>query len=159
MLGPFRVAVGGKTTGFDATTTPRQSKTAMEAVFHHERSKAFFEELIHSYNVGAILDCSASSGTLAFVATLRRIPYFGVCLTADHEGHLKNKLCHMLLEEFLKSNGELYDSKLATCVGPSNGGRENQQAGTRNSGNENQQPGTSGQGGGPGMTEMEAGWL
>ncbi|CAE6969779.1 unnamed protein product [Symbiodinium sp. CCMP2592] len=152
MLGPFRVAVGGKTTGFDATTTPRQSKTAMEAVFHHERSKPFFEELIHSYNVGAILDCSASSGTLAFVATCRRIPYFGVCLTADHESLLKNRLCAMLMEEFLKANGDLYDGKLAACVGPSTGGNGNQQAGTSNTGgNGNQQPGTSG------MDEMQAG--
>ena len=115
MLGPFRVAVGGKTPGYDASQKS-QSKLALEPCFYHERSKEFYQELLHSYNVGTILDSAPSAGTLAFLAALNRIPYFGVTLTEEHQTRLKERLCHMLLEEFMKENSTVYDAKFAAAI-------------------------------------------
>ena len=120
MFGPFRVAVGGKTPGYDASQSPAKSKLAMETCFYHERSLSLWEEVIHGYNVGAILDCSVSSGTLAFLAAVQRIPYFGVALTKEHVDRVKDRVTQMIMEEFMKGNSPVYNAKFANVISSAN---------------------------------------
>ena len=164
MLGPFRVAVGGKTPGYDASHKS-QSRLALEPCFYHERSKEFYQEVLHSYNVGTILDSAPSAGTLPFLAALNRIPYFGVTLTEEHQTRLKERLCHMLLEEFMKENSPVYDAKFAAAIsnagagaatGAAAGAAAGQNAGTA-AGSAQQASGQQPAEQDDGLAEMEAG--
>ena len=65
-------------------TKPRNDGT-VEAVLVQGMSVEFFEELIHDYSLGAVIDIGVSDGALAFACFHKKIPYTGFCLTEEHK--------------------------------------------------------------------------
>jgi len=57
--------------------TPPQLRTddTEELAFYHALPSKFWEEVVHGYQLGAILDVAAGDGSLALTAVRHRLPY------------------------------------------------------------------------------------
>ena len=60
-----------------ATEDPPQLRTddTEELVFYHALPSKLWEEVVHSYQLGTILDVAAGDGSLALTAVRLRLPY------------------------------------------------------------------------------------
>ena len=60
-----------------ATEDPPQLRTddTEELAFYHALPSKFWEEVVHGYQLGAILDVAAGDGSLALAAVRHRLPY------------------------------------------------------------------------------------
>ena len=76
-------------------------------------------ELIHSYNLAAVIDFGAADGVLAMTcARDARIPYLGFCLTPTHKSMLHTKLIQDAMKDSCKETDKRYDAKLAKLMAP-----------------------------------------
>ena len=84
-----------------------------EPVFFHERPINFNDEIVHSYNLGGVIDLTPGSGSLAY-ACLKKSPplsYVGVTLSDEHTKQLTERL------ESLVFKG-MHDSKCTDLFEP-----------------------------------------
>ena len=122
LMGPFRVAVGGKTEGEEiGRGTKRKGPDTIEPVFWHSRPKIFFQEVIHRFKPKAIIDCGMSDGILALECTKMRIPYIGFGLTEIHVELLKAHMVQELMKSFHTEGEKEYDPELALLFKPEKG--------------------------------------
>ncbi len=112
--GARRQAVGGKTQGEEegpGRGAKRKTAETVEPVFWHARPQKFWEELINSYKIAAVIDFSASDGVLALVSAKARIPYLGICLTKANQVRVRTQL----IMQVMKAWGQ----KAIQCMTPS----------------------------------------
>ena len=122
LMGPFRVAVGGKTEGEEiGRGTKRKGPDTIEPVFWPSRPKNFFQEVIHRFKPKAIIDCGMSDGILALECTKMRIPYIGFGLTEIHVELLKAHMVQELMKSFHTEGEKEYDPELALLFKPEKG--------------------------------------
>lgn len=96
----YRVEVGGKTKGAgenELQKGKRKAAVEKEPAFWHARPEKLYRELIHSYQLKAVIDLSPGDGCLARVCTSLRIPYAGFTLSDVHTDLLKNYMMQELL--------------------------------------------------------------
>ena len=103
LMGKYRVAVGGRTEGEEGPGRGQTRKTpdTVEPVFWHGRPATLYQELLHSYRLGRVVDLTAGDGELALQCAKRRVPYVGFTLTSDHSAHLNSHLVQKLMESKL----------------------------------------------------------
>jgi hypothetical protein len=114
LMGPYRVAVGGKTDGEEiGRGAKRKGVDAVEPTFWHSRPRKFYQELIHRFRPKAILDLTMGDGVLALESAKARIPYLGFGLTTTHVEMLKARLVQEMLKAFYTEGEKEYDPELA----------------------------------------------
>ena len=116
LLGPYRVEVGGKTKGageMELQRAKRKGATDMEPAFWHGRPPTLYHELIHSYQLKAIVDLSPGDGTLAVLCCKLRVPYLGFTLTDVHTELVKHYCLQQLLVAACTEGDKLYEPDLA----------------------------------------------
>ena len=120
MFGTFRIAVGGQTPGEDGPGRGQKRKQAdtVEPVFWHSRPAKLYEEMLHSYCLCAVIDCTLGDGELALVCARSRTPYFGVGLTTAHVAAVRDRLIDAVMHGMLEESDPLYDPKLAGLMKP-----------------------------------------
>ena len=105
--------------GLSADKYKYKSAKAVSAVFFHERSLNFNENLVHSYNLGGILDLTAASGTLAFACLTHSppLPYIGITLCDHHSQELTDRLESLVFQAMQDPKCKsLYDPMLAQHI-------------------------------------------
>ena len=94
----------------------RRTDDTREIAFYHAYPKEFWEEVIHDYQLGAVIDLAAGDGTLALQAVRNRIPYTGFVFTAYHKDMLMSRLLDRLSAGALKSGDKWYDPTLVKAL-------------------------------------------
>lgn len=61
----------------------------VEPVFYHFLPKVVYDNMVGSWSVAAVLDCTPGQGEFAKACMERRIAYVGVCLSESHAVRLK----------------------------------------------------------------------
>ena len=102
---------------------PRRTDETVEPVFFHAMPVAFYEELIHAYSLGAVINIGVGDGALALACLRSRIPYTGFCLTQEHKERVTTRLEELLVQGALRHGDKFFESALvkalaATCQQP-----------------------------------------
>ena len=113
LYGRNRIAVGGANIADEGASNSRRADSDIEAAFFHATPSELTDEIVHCYNISAIIDLTpgkvvnatwlfsiksfislvwltyffhhlSGPGTAAMVAIRRRIPYVGLCFTHKH---------------------------------------------------------------------------
>ena len=73
----------------------------------------FFEELIHAYSLGAVINIGVGDGALALACVRNKIPYTGFCLTEEHKARVTTRLQGLLMQGALTHGDRLFAPQLA----------------------------------------------
>ena len=94
-----------------ATSDPPQRRTddTEELAFYHALPSKFWEEVVHAYQLGAILDVAAGDGSLALTAVRHRLPYTGFVFTTRHRDLTMARLLDVLSAGALQAGDKRYD--------------------------------------------------
>ena len=88
--------------------------------FYHALPSAFWDEVVHDYQLGAILDVAVGDGSLALTAVRNRIAYTGLCFTTHHKDMVMSRLLDLMSAGSLKAGDKWYDPNLVkTLLGAS----------------------------------------
>ncbi|MFM7989563.1 MAG: hypothetical protein ACKPKO_60635, partial [Candidatus Fonsibacter sp.] len=99
----------------------RRTDDTKELAFCHALPSTCWEEVIHDYQLGAILDVAVGDGSLALKTVRDRIAYTGLAFTDKHWDMVMARLVDLLHAGTLKVRGKRYDSNLTnTRVNASN---------------------------------------
>ena len=93
-----------------------QARGSAEPVFFHTYPIALDEELIHSYDLSAVIDLSVGAGNVALSCIRQRRPYFGVTLTECHSAELIEWLTARVWASFMDEASPLYIAEVAKIV-------------------------------------------
>ena len=77
----------------------------------------FFSDILQSYNVKGVVDCSPGQGELAKAAVMARTLYLGFCASDMHCQTLEVLLSEFVLEKMSDSECSLYRPEYAKCQG------------------------------------------
>ena len=130
------IAVGGRGTvvddglgetggvdGPEVTATGAQNRRTddtREMAFYHALPSTFWDEVLHDYQLGAILDIAVGDGSLALTAVRNRIAYTGLCFTTHHKDLVMSRLLDLMSAGSLKAGDKWYDPNLVkTLIGAS----------------------------------------
>ena len=92
--------------------------TLMESVFPGAMLPVeFFSDILQSYNVKGVVDCSPGQGELAKAAVMARTLYLGFCASDMHCQTLEVLLSEFVLEKMSDSECSLYRPEYAKCQG------------------------------------------
>ena len=94
---------------------PRNDDT-VEPVFFHAMPVMFFEELIHDFSLGAVINIGVGDGALALACMRSRIPYTGFCLTEEHKVGVEARLEGQMLQGALNPKDKWYDPVLVKAL-------------------------------------------
>jgi hypothetical protein len=94
----------------------RRTDDTEELAFYHALPCKFWEEVVHDYQLGAILDVAAGDGGLALTAVRRRLPYTGVVFTTRHRELIKARLLDILSAGALTAGDKWYDPSLVKVL-------------------------------------------
>ena len=100
----------------DDTATTRRTDDTREIAFYHAYPKEFWDEVIHDYQLGAVIDLAAGDGTFALQAVRNRIPYTGFVFTSHHKEMLMARLLDRLSAGALKAGDKWYDPTLVKAL-------------------------------------------
>ena len=90
-------------------------------MFYHGHPIKLDEEVVHSYDLEAVIDLSAGNGQLALTCIRQRKPYFGITLTEAHSAELINWLTSKVWSSFLDESSKLYVPALAKIMAAEEG--------------------------------------
>jgi len=85
----------------------------LEPVFFNSWPSSFYENMFTVMSARAVIDCTAGSGDAAKAATCLKLPYIGVCLTAEHVTALTRHLVEWVLKAFKTEGHTLYRPQFA----------------------------------------------
>ena len=113
-----RIAVGGANPAAadEEKHQRKRADTEREPVFFHAPPILLCEELLHDYNIAAVLDATAGSGRMAMTCIRRRIPYLGICLSAEHAAMLTKRLEYEVFSSMQVEDDELFCPALAVLL-------------------------------------------
>ncbi|CAE7487786.1 unnamed protein product [Symbiodinium sp. CCMP2456] len=80
------------------------------------RPEIFYQEMVASYNLTALIDCQVADGVLASLAAVERLPYIGFCLTETHLQKVKEVIVCRVLKEMVRPNSKVNESKLVEIL-------------------------------------------
>ncbi|CAE7883469.1 unnamed protein product, partial [Symbiodinium necroappetens] len=120
IYGKYRMPVGGRTPGEDPDAPAQRGcgkpRSTVEPVFWHGRPEIFYQEMVASYNLTALIDCQVADGVLASLAAVERLPYIGFCLTETHLQKVKEVIVCRVLKEMVRPNSKVNESKLVEIL-------------------------------------------
>ena len=103
-----------------AAAQVRRTDDTREMAFYHALPSAFWDEVVHDYQLGAILDVAVGDGSLALTAVRNRIAYTGLCFTTHHKDMVMSRLLDLMSAGSLKAGDKWYDPNLVkTLLGAS----------------------------------------
>ena len=85
-------------------------------VFYHQAPNEVAEEIMHSFDVQAVLDCTASDGSWAMACIRARKPYAGVCFTEAHVTALTRRLELLVFRGMQNESGPLCQPALVEVL-------------------------------------------
>ena len=91
IYGKFRIAVGGKTPGFEGDTKGRRENGDLEMVFYNSMPGKYYSELIHRFFLAYIFDLSPGAGTFGEICIEEGVTYVGIAFTESHAEELNNR--------------------------------------------------------------------
>ena len=94
----------------------RRTDDTEELAFYHALPSQFWEEVVHDYQLGAILDVAAGDGCLALTAVRHRLPYTGIVFTTHHRDLILARLLDILSAGALKAGDKWYDPSLVKTL-------------------------------------------
>ena len=100
------------------TADPPQRRTddTEELAFYHALPSKFWEEVVHDFQLGAILDIAAGDGSLALTAVRHRLPYTGIVFTTHHRDLMKARLLEILSAGALTAGDKWYEPSLVKTL-------------------------------------------
>ena len=75
-----------------------------------------WEEVVHDFQLGAILDIAAGDGSLALTAVRHRLPYTGIVFTTHHRDLMKARLLEILSAGALTAGDKWYEPSLVKTL-------------------------------------------
>ncbi|MFM7983105.1 MAG: hypothetical protein ACKPKO_27675, partial [Candidatus Fonsibacter sp.] len=90
----------------------RRTDDTKELAFFHAIPITCWDEVIHDYQVGAILDIAVGDGILALTAVRNRIAYTGFAFTDERRDMVMARLIDVLCAGTLKTGDKWYDPNL-----------------------------------------------
>jgi hypothetical protein len=97
----------------DADEPVRRTDETSELAFHHALPSTLWDEIIHAYQLGAMIDIAAGEGSLARHISVRsRIPYTGLVFTSYHTDLLMERLLDLMSTGSLNASDMWYDPNL-----------------------------------------------
>jgi hypothetical protein len=113
------IPVGGKTEGADPDDPPAERKTdATEVPFvYHGMPAVWYEELIHTFFVKAIVDLTPGDAKFAWQALINRIGYVGIVFTPAHGAAITKRLKDQIKEEMIKPGSRMFNAQYARAAG------------------------------------------
>ena len=87
-----------------------------EMAFYHALPSEFWDEVVHDYQLGAIVDLAVGDGSLALTAMRNRIPYTGLAFTAHHKDMVMARLLDLMSAGALKAGDKWYDPNLVKTL-------------------------------------------
>ncbi|MFM7990076.1 MAG: hypothetical protein ACKPKO_63255, partial [Candidatus Fonsibacter sp.] len=87
-----------------------------ELAFFHALPSTCWDEVIHDYQLGDILDIAVGDGSLAMTAVRNRITYTGFAFLDERRGMVMARLIDLLCAGALKVGEKLYDPKLVNTL-------------------------------------------
>ena len=80
----------------------RRTDDTKELAFFHAFPSIRWDEVIHDYQLGAILDITVGDGSLALTTVRNQITYTGFALTDEHKDMVMARLLDLLCAGTLK---------------------------------------------------------
>ena len=77
----------------------------------------WYDELIHTFFVKAVIDLTPLDGKFAWQCILNRVGYIGIAFTTEHESQLVNRLKAMYKLEMSKAGSALFNVQYAKAIG------------------------------------------
>lgn len=87
----------------------------LEPVSFHGMPRAFYKEVVHSWSVGCVINCTECDGNLTMEAILAQKPVISILYSAEHGQHLRRRLRSLMWGEMLNPKSSLYESTLTTA--------------------------------------------
>jgi len=115
------IAVGGKVNSnsedLDDDEPPaRRTDSTREPVFFHSVTPYLWEELLHDFDIGAVIDLTAGDGAAALAAIRSGCPYAGVTITDAHATELRQHLYEAAFQAATTEGDSLYDADLVLAL-------------------------------------------
>jgi hypothetical protein len=99
-----------------STGLNRRTDDTKEMAFYHALPSVFWDEVVHDYQLGAIVDLAVGDGSLALTAMRNRIPYTGLAFTAHHKDMVMARLLDLMSAGALKAGDKWYDPNLVKTL-------------------------------------------
>ena len=112
------IAVGGKTKGASPDdVVERKTDATQVPVTHHGMPPAWYDELIHTFFVKAIVDLTPLDAKFAWQAVINRVAYVGIAFTEEHKIMIYARLVELMKSEMCKPGSKLYNAQYAKATG------------------------------------------
>ena len=112
------IAVGGKTKGASPDdVVERKTDSTQVPVTHHGMPPAWYDELIHTFFVKAIVDLTPLDAKFAWQAVLNRVGYVGIAFTEEHQTMIYARLVEQMKIEMCQTGSKLYNAQYAKAAG------------------------------------------
>ena len=102
--------------GASSLIPSRRTDDTKELAFFHALPSTFWDEVVHDYQLGAILDIAVGDGSLALTAVRNRITYTGFAFTDYHKEMVMARLLDLLSAGALKAGDKWYDPNPAKTL-------------------------------------------
>ena len=110
--------MGGKTQGAEGSVAPeRETDSTVLPITYHGMPSQWYDELIHTFFVKAVIDLTPLDGKFAWQCILNRVGYIGIAFTTEHESQLFNRLKAMYKLEMSKAGSALFNVQYAKAIG------------------------------------------
>ncbi|MFM7989266.1 MAG: hypothetical protein ACKPKO_59125, partial [Candidatus Fonsibacter sp.] len=96
--------------------THRRTDDTKELAFCHALRNTFWDEVIHDYQVGAILDIAVGHGSLALTEVRNRITYTGFAFTDERKDMVMARWLGLLRAGALQVGDKWYDPSLVRTL-------------------------------------------
>ena len=94
----------------------RRTDDTREIVFYHSLPSLFWDEIVHDYQLGAILDLAVGDGALALTAVRNRLAYTGFAFTQSHKDMVMDRLLDLMSAGSLTAGDKWYDPNLVKTL-------------------------------------------
>ena len=95
----------------------KESKDEKVPVFYHLMPTEICAEMMHGWDMPAVINLTESDGSWAMAAIRSRRPYCGVCFTEAHAKAIESRLKHLVFVSMQTESDPLHQPGLAELVG------------------------------------------
>jgi len=125
LLGPARVAVGGRTPGSgvdvgEKGVVTKREPDDMEPVFFHSKGEDVYAELLHMLGgrrfIKCVIDLTVGDGSMAHLCAVQKIPFIGYGFTDFHVTFLRKHTEVLVWKDFKEEGHRNYKPSLAAII-------------------------------------------
>ena len=102
--------------GPEGAESLNRTADSVEPLCYHGLPRLFWEDVIHAYDVKAVLDLTAGPATCAEAALNLRVPYYGLCQTFQHLATIKKHLTKRMWEYMKDPENPHYEQGLTESL-------------------------------------------